>query len=145
MAYTAGCVTRNQALLSPEQRLDTSYFPDLETPRQIGTRAMCCAASTAAEMLEAGGGTALLVTHSTVIESLLASHFNKRFDSVHTTNLAHLVVIASPAASGLESLQDPSGWHWTIEQISGIECEEIVTATNDVTRDNSQLGATQAL
>lgn len=114
-----------KALLPPEQRLDTSYFPDLETPRQIGTRAMSCAASTAAELLADGGGNALLLTHSTVIESLLASHFSMRFDTVHTTNLAHLVVIATPAASGADQLDTPSSWTWTIEQMSGIECEEV--------------------
>lgn len=125
------CGCRAQALLSSEQRLDTSYFPDLETPRQIGTRAMECGAAAAAELLAAGGGNALLLTHSTVIESLLASHFRMCFDSVHTTNLSHVVVLATPAAAAgaadagdaSAALQEAKGWSWEIEQVSGIECE----------------------
>ena len=107
------------ALLPSEQRLDTAYFPDLETPRQIGTRAMESAAAAATALLADGGGTALLLTHSTVLESLLASHFRMRFDSVHTTNLAYVAVIATPAtAEG-----SVEGWRWEIDSMSGIECE----------------------
>ena len=98
---------------------------------------MSCAACTAAELAAAGGGNALLLTHSTVIESLLASHFSMQFDSVHTTNLAYLVVIATPIARCMERSQTPDGWRWTIEQMSGIECGKIVTAeTDDVHQDH---------
>eukprot|EP01050_Picozoa_sp_SAG11_P008397 SAG11_NODE_738_length_7426_cov_14.966289_5_plen_227_part_00 len=93
-------------------RLDTPYFPELETPRHIGDRAMAAAAAAAAALVrlrrarvsaraEEGDGVlepvlepepaALLLTHSTVLESLLASHFGMRFESVHTSNLSHLV------------------------------------------------------
>ena len=85
---------------------------------------MSCAASTATELMAAGGGNALLLTHSTVIESLLASHFKMRFDSVHTTNLAHLVVLGTPAHSA-------DGWQWSIEHISGIMCDEVLTTSED--------------
>lgn len=92
---------------------------------------MSCAATTAADVLAAGGGNALLLTHSTVIESLLASHFQMRFDSVHTTNLAHLVVIATPISLDTGKLEAVAGWQWTIEKMSGIECEEVVSTTED--------------
>lgn len=69
-----------------------------------------------------------MLTHSTVIESLLASHFKMRFDSVHTTNLAHLVVIGTPAPSDADQSHPVDGWRWSIEKMSGIECEEILTA-----------------
>ena len=98
---------------------------------------MSCAACTAAELVADGGANALLVTHSTVIESLLASHFSMQFDSVHTTNLAYLVVVATPISSDTERSQTPDGWRWTIERMSGIECEKIVTAeTDDVHQDH---------
>ena len=67
--------------MSGEERIDTPYFAELESPRQIGMRAMACAADAADALLDGGcesappGAvpTALLLTHSTVLESVLVS------------------------------------------------------------------------
>jgi hypothetical protein len=40
-----------------------------------------------------------------------------RFDSVHTTNLAHVAVLARPDAALV------GGWGFEIESMRGIECE----------------------
>jgi broad specificity phosphatase PhoE len=86
------------AKLASEQRLDTPYFPELETPRQIGARAMAAAADAASALRAAGEHSALLLTHSTVLEALLAQgdtailHCHWPFLRDLHTNLAGIAV-----------------------------------------------------
>ena len=117
--------------LDHEERLDTAYFEGLETPRQLGTRAMECVVELARELRSSDGGrsgddssngggggdcaTGLIVTHSTVLESILATFFNKSYDSVHTQTLACVVLRLEVGAA-----EDA----FTIEEMRGIECEE---------------------
>ena len=139
--------------MSGEERIDTPYFPELESPRQIGMRAMACAADAADALLDGGcesappGAvpTALLLTHSTVLESVLvsleaaafsdaaaaspwkcrrrqAAQFGKHFESVHTVNLAHMAVLGT-AEEGAQG----RAWRWGLESLSGIECEDAAT------------------
>ena len=139
--------------MSGEERIDTPYFPELESPRQIGMRAMACAADAADALLDGGcesappGAvpTALLLTHSTVLESVLvsleaaafsdaaaaspgkcrrrqAAQFGKHFESVHTVNLAHMAVLGT-AEEGAQG----RAWRWGLESLSGIDCEDAAT------------------
>jgi hypothetical protein len=75
--------------LSHEQRIRTPYFEGLETPLDVGTRAGQCLleALMNAEQSDETPRTILAVTHSTVLESLLASLFGADFDGIHTDNL----------------------------------------------------------
>lgn len=70
--------------LSHEQRVRTPYFEGLETPLDVGTRAGQCLLEA---LMNNEDVTLLAVTHSTVIESLLACLFGADFDSIHTDNL----------------------------------------------------------
>jgi broad specificity phosphatase PhoE len=109
--------------LPHESRLRTPYFDGLETPLQVGTRAGCALVDLALACPQgphggtAHGGTALAVTHSTVIESLLASLFGADFDAIDSKNLGWLRFEVRPvrAPSG-----EPLGWRLVLTGSEGI-------------------------
>lgn len=70
--------------LSHEKRIRTPYFQGLETPLDVGTRAIQCLRDA---LHERDISTSLAMTHSTVIESILAVGFGAVFDSIETENL----------------------------------------------------------
>eukprot|EP00697_Spironema_sp_BW2_P001736 gnl/Spiro4/12341_TR6514_c0_g1_i1.p1 gnl/Spiro4/12341_TR6514_c0_g1~~gnl/Spiro4/12341_TR6514_c0_g1_i1.p1 ORF type:complete len:225 (+),score=51.31 gnl/Spiro4/12341_TR6514_c0_g1_i1:68-742(+) len=72
--------------MAPEQRVHASYFDGLETPWQMSSRAMETFIDHAKQ---APGSTVLVVTHSTIIESLLAVVFSKAYDGIAMSTLAH--------------------------------------------------------
>ena len=77
--------------LGHEVRVRTPYFAGLEAPLGVGARAAEALVDAALGAGPAPGGgpaTVLAVTHSTVIESLLAGLFGADFESVGTKNLA---------------------------------------------------------
>mmetsp|Transcript_1228 Transcript_1228/g.2631 ORF Transcript_1228/g.2631 Transcript_1228/m.2631 type:complete len:613 (+) Transcript_1228:185-2023(+) len=80
--------------LGHEQRLRTPYFEGLETPFEVGHRAaqgiVDVALRTASNMGGSKAVTVLAVTHSTVIESILAALFGADFDSVDSSNLGFI-------------------------------------------------------
>lgn len=112
--------------LPHQERLDTAYFEELETPRQLATRAMESIQEVAKEVLlvaagqaAAGGGRAacgLVVTHSTVLEAVLATYFGKNYDSVHTKTLAMVVLRCRGTEGGVVAFE--------IEHMQGVECEQ---------------------
>lgn len=79
---------RRLASLPHEARLRTSYFEGLESPLQISSRALEAARALAVQVPR--GGTVACITHSVILESLLAAAFSKDFEAVHTNTLAWL-------------------------------------------------------
>ena len=67
------------------ERLRTPYFEGLETPGDIAARVVEAAAAAARG---GGGGPVLLVTHSTVLEAVLAACFGKNFEGIKMRTLA---------------------------------------------------------
>jgi len=102
--------------LTHENRLRTPYFDGLETPLDVGSRAGAALVDLALEC--PAGGTALAVTHSTVIESLLASLFGADFDSVESANLSWLRFEVKPFRSSLSG--EPLEWRLVLTGSDGI-------------------------
>jgi broad specificity phosphatase PhoE len=90
---------RRLAALPHEARIRTAYFPELETPLEIATRALAAARELAASVPP--GGTVALVTHSVIIESLCAAAFHKDFESVHTQTYVRLDIPRRPLSDPL--------------------------------------------
>ncbi|KAL1510892.1 hypothetical protein AB1Y20_005724 [Prymnesium parvum] len=99
---------RRLASLPHEARIRTPYFDGLETPAQIAARALAAAADAAARA--PAGGCVACVTHSVILESLLATAFSKDFEAVHTRTLAWIRCSYSPQL----------GFH--LEEMDGISC-----------------------
>ncbi|CAE7243135.1 gpmB [Symbiodinium natans] len=74
---------KRMAELSQVERLDEAYFEGLETPAQTSSRAEAAAADVFRDLPD--GATVLFVTHSKVLEAVLAKVFNKFYEGVETT------------------------------------------------------------
>lgn len=84
---------RRLSALPHEARIRTAYFDGLETPLQISARALACATELAAQA--PAGSTIACVTHSVILESLLAAAFAKDFEAVSSPALPYLGSIGS--------------------------------------------------
>lgn len=71
--------------IAPLEKLENSYFDDLETPIDVSKRMMEFIFSHVLE--KPAGQTVLLVTHSMVLNSLLAVHHGKDFERILTRRL----------------------------------------------------------
>ena len=107
------------AALPHESRIRTAYFDDLETPLQISTRALAAASELAAQVPQ--GGTVACVTHSVILESLLAAAFCKDFEAVYTNTLAWLRCTYEPSTGFV--LEETSGARMDRrEDARGLQC-----------------------
>lgn len=93
------------AALEREERLNATYFPGLESPRDTSSRAEAAAADAVEAARGDGGGAVLLVTHSKVIEALLAVVFGKFYDGVATKPCAFFHWRYRPGAHSLGELR----------------------------------------
>lgn len=93
---TYAALFRRLSALPHEARVRSSYFDGLECPAQIAARALSAAAALASN--SPPGATVACVTHSVVLESLLAATFSKDFEGVHSRTLAWLRCSYSPSA-----------------------------------------------
>jgi len=71
--------------LSHEERIRTAYFDGLECPLEMARRAVATVSTAAARW---PGATILAVTHSTIMESLMAVVDGKRFEGIAMRRLA---------------------------------------------------------
>ncbi|CAE7362785.1 gpmB [Symbiodinium sp. CCMP2592] len=71
------------AKMSQKDRLDEAYFEGLETPAHTSSRAEAAAADVFRDLPD--GATVLFVTHSKVLEAVLAKVFDRFYEGVHTT------------------------------------------------------------
>ena len=114
------------ASLDHEARINASYFDGLESPATMSARVETLLRRLAAEA-EAGAGagagagaapTILCVTHSTIIESVLASLYGKWFDGIDMRRLAWLECrLAAGGAGGIE-----------LVRMDGIECKNTISS-----------------
>ena len=135
--------------LPHEARIRTPYFPGLETPHEVGTRCAACMVDAAlrAAASDPDGATGkgeanpgrknvLVVTHSTVIESLLATLFGADFDSIAMENLCWLRFRLVPASSST-SKGTPSAWRLELEAQKGLDYRhspDAILADTETTR-----------
>uniref|UniRef100_A0A7S1WI57 Phosphoglycerate mutase n=1 Tax=Alexandrium catenella TaxID=2925 RepID=A0A7S1WI57_ALECA len=75
------------ASLEQEERLRAAYFDGLESPLDTSRRVEALAQELSAQDW-ARGATVLFVTHSKVLEAVLASVFGKFYEGIHTTTCA---------------------------------------------------------
>ena len=73
------------ASLGHNERIKATYFDGLETPLDMSNRVV-----RVVQEAHTPGGCVLLVTHSTIIESVLAVLFGKRYDGISMRRLAWL-------------------------------------------------------
>mmetsp|Transcript_28511 Transcript_28511/g.59213 ORF Transcript_28511/g.59213 Transcript_28511/m.59213 type:complete len:121 (-) Transcript_28511:54-416(-) len=75
------------AALGQEERLRSAYFEGLETPLDTSRRVEELARELSAQGLPKDG-TVLFVTHSKVLEAVLATVFGKFYEGIHTATCA---------------------------------------------------------
>uniref|UniRef100_A0A7S4Q974 Phosphoglycerate mutase n=1 Tax=Alexandrium monilatum TaxID=311494 RepID=A0A7S4Q974_9DINO len=71
-----------------QERLRAAYFEGLEAPRDTSLRVEALAQELALQEGSKKGGTVLFVTHSKVLEAVLAAVFGKFYEGIHTTTCA---------------------------------------------------------
>ncbi|CAJ1428626.1 unnamed protein product [Effrenium voratum] len=77
------------AKMDPQERLHEAYFEGLETPHETAARATAAAKEVFASAED--GEAVLFVTHSKVLEAVLAQVFGKFYEGVHTSPGAFFV------------------------------------------------------
>jgi broad specificity phosphatase PhoE len=77
--------------LPQEDRMHASYFDGLETPAQISGRVTRCLIERL--RMDETVSSLLVVTHSTVMESVLAVLFSVNFDGIHMRTLAWMRLV----------------------------------------------------
>ena len=83
-------IFRNLSTMPHEERLDRSYFPGLETPREIAKRSLECLRDIASDT--STGEDALVVTHSVILKSLLAVNFDKYYEGIQMRTLSWMCI-----------------------------------------------------
>merc|ERR1711974_139195 len=72
--------------MSHEERIGTAYFDGLETPVDMAARARAVAMD--AIQVHGPGSSVLIITHSTIMEALLAVEHGHHFEGISMRNLA---------------------------------------------------------
>ena len=70
--------------LSHKDRIRTTYFEDLETPKEISDRVVSCILDSSRSSINC----AMFVSHSVILKSVLASVFDKRYEGISMRTLS---------------------------------------------------------